>query len=209
MYRALAHQCETQGAQDLIERVDPMQAHPLLREKAAAHIERHSGAYEPFVVDADVAEPAAAQMAAFCAGVRGVEWGTQVELQALAAELRVYIEVRALRRGCFAVRGVGVSSAGSLRSRRGAQPAPRTKQMYLEPAGVQREVSAREARGGVCRAGEARAAGVLPAARIRRGRALQQRRTCQRRERGVRRAGSAVPSGWCAACLLGAWQRCI
>lgn len=100
MYRALAHQCETKGAQALIDGLSPLQAHSALREKAAAHIERHRAAFEPFVVNVDAPEGAEAQLAAFCAGVRGVEWGTQVELQALAAELRVYIEVRHPRAAC-------------------------------------------------------------------------------------------------------------
>jgi hypothetical protein len=94
LYRALAHQCQQQGALQLINSLNPLDAHGLLREKAAAHIEQHLDFFAPFLVDADRDEAASAQIKAICEGIRGVEWGTQVELQALAAELKVYIEVR-------------------------------------------------------------------------------------------------------------------
>jgi hypothetical protein len=93
MYRALAHQCEQQGAVYLIGNLSPLKAHSLLRRKAASYIEAHADVFAPFLVDGDRAEPAGEQITKLCEGIRGVEWGTQVELQALAAELQVFIEV--------------------------------------------------------------------------------------------------------------------
>jgi hypothetical protein len=94
MYRALAHQCELNMRLDLVDGCDALKAHHVLRRKAAAHVASHSDEFAPFVVDSEKPAPAAEQMEAFCEGILALEWGTQVELQALAAALQVPIQVR-------------------------------------------------------------------------------------------------------------------
>lgn len=94
MYRAVAHQCELHKQGSLIDNKDALTAYKILREKAAAHVEAHAAEFEPFIVDADREQSAQEQMQAFLQGVRGLEWGTQVELQALAAAMCTHIQVR-------------------------------------------------------------------------------------------------------------------
>ena len=94
MYRALAHQCNLHEQPQLVDGADTLSAHTVLRKKAAAHVKAHATEFEPFIVDTDKEQSADEQMQAFLLGVMGIEWGTQVELQALAAELCVHIQVR-------------------------------------------------------------------------------------------------------------------
>lgn len=93
LYRALAHQC-LQSAQDaLVDNCGAMTAYKVLRRKAADHIEAHRDDFVPFVVDTDSDESTEEQLRVYLDGIRGLEWGTQVEIQALAATLQVHIEV--------------------------------------------------------------------------------------------------------------------
>ena len=94
MYRALAHQCHLNEQSALVDGEDTLLAHNVLRQKAAAYVKAHSAEFEPFVVDTDKEESTEQQMQTFLDGILGVEWGTQVELQALAATLAVHIQVR-------------------------------------------------------------------------------------------------------------------
>ena len=95
MYRALAHQCQLQGLSPLIDNAKPdTVGHAVLRSKAAQYMRASPDDFMPFIVD-DSGEDAAVQMQRYCDRVENTsEWGTQIELQALAAALKVHIQVR-------------------------------------------------------------------------------------------------------------------
>jgi OTU-like cysteine protease len=94
MYRALAHQCLLHKQSGLVDECAALTAHQVLRRKAAAHVQEHADAFAPFIVDTDDCATAEEQMQKHLDGILGLEWGTQVELQALAAALQVHIQVR-------------------------------------------------------------------------------------------------------------------
>lgn len=93
MYRALAHQCELHGLQELVDNETSLTSHQVLRRKAAKHIREHPDEYMPFVMDDSDVQPAE-QLKKYCQDVESTAaWGTQVELQALAAALSVHVQV--------------------------------------------------------------------------------------------------------------------
>lgn len=97
MYHALAHQLELHGYEGRLDDAGATPAHVTLRQRAAAHVRAHGDAFLPFIArDGDAREPAE-QLESYCRGVEGSEWGTQVELQALVAELKLPITVRRCR----------------------------------------------------------------------------------------------------------------
>lgn len=90
MYRALEHQCRVLG---LVLGDSQTLPHLLLREMAANYIESRQDEFSPFIINSDICSNEQSQMTAYIAGVRGNEWGSQVELQALAEALGVQIQV--------------------------------------------------------------------------------------------------------------------
>ena len=96
MYHALAHQCQICHVEDIFKEVASVSRHQILRDKAAAYIEANSDQFLPFIVDANSQEPDLVQMSNYLKSVRGFAWGSQVELQALAAALKAEIQVSPL-----------------------------------------------------------------------------------------------------------------
>lgn len=94
MYRSLAHQCELRGLNDLIDNKSALDAHTVLRQKAAAYIAAHPDDFLPFILEDSDVSPAE-QLEKYCRVLtETAAWGSQVELQALAAALQVHIQVR-------------------------------------------------------------------------------------------------------------------
>lgn len=90
MYRALQHQC---SIYNLLMDDNRVPSHHALRQMAASHIQSRQNEFAPFITCADNCAGAEEQMSAYMAGIRGNEWGSQVELQALAEALGVHIQV--------------------------------------------------------------------------------------------------------------------
>lgn len=90
MYRALQHQC---SIYNLLMDDNQVPSHLALRQMAAEHIQSRQTEFAPFIVNADSCTSSEEQMSAYMEGVRGNEWGSQVELQALAEALGVHIQV--------------------------------------------------------------------------------------------------------------------
>eukprot|EP00953_Heterococcus_sp_UTEX-ZZ885_P029082 15470-Heterococcus_DN1.PRE.1 len=85
LYRAIAHQLALTGREPGLTQ----ESYSSVRARAAAHLRAHRTDFEPFVEVADAAE-----YERYCATVESsAEWGGEVELRALSAELRVPIEV--------------------------------------------------------------------------------------------------------------------
>lgn len=93
MYRALGHQCQIHGVTGQVSSDDFKCAHHYLRKQAALEIQRQRSIFAPFIVDADNPMSEDEQVDAYVSGVLGTEWGSQIELQALAEVLQVHIQV--------------------------------------------------------------------------------------------------------------------
>ena len=93
MYRAIAHQCQVHCHISMLGHCDPTALHLALRQKAAQHIVVNAATFLPFIIDGDSSRSADEQLADFCTGVEGHEWGSHVELHALSETLCVGIQV--------------------------------------------------------------------------------------------------------------------
>lgn len=101
MYRSLAHQCELKDLNALIDNKSSLEAHIVLRQKAADHIAAHPDDFMPFILDDSGVAPAE-QLEKYCRNLKDTAtWGSQVELQALAAALRIQIQVRCFGAVCI------------------------------------------------------------------------------------------------------------